>query len=146
MKFNLKNEIDKKKFKDRCNKLFEDGEFVELKKINLDASLSQMKYVHVIIGQFALEYGETIEYVKEEIFKKQVNKQIFETKFVNRKTGKTRIGLRSMKALDKRETTETIERFRDYASKEASIYLPTPNEKEFLKQCQIDMDRVRQYL
>ena len=146
MKFNLKNEIDRYKFKKRCNELYKKGEFIELRKINQDRSLSQNAYLHLILGFFSIEYGDTIDYVKEEIFKKMVNKAIFETEFVNRKTGEIRKGIRSSSALDSREMTEAIERFRDYASKEAGIYLPTPDEKEFLKQCEIDMNRVRQYL
>ncbi len=146
MKFNLKNPIDQQKFKARSNQLFKDGAFVELKKINQDRSLSQNAYLHLILGFFSIEYGDTIDYIKEEIFKKTVNKAIFETEFVNRKTGEIRKGIRSSSALDSREMTEAIERFRDYASREAGIYLPTPDEKEFLKQCEIDMNRVRQYL
>ena len=146
MKFNLNNEIDKQKFKNRSNELLDSGEFVELRKINQNRSLSQNAYLHLILGFFSIEYGDAIDYVKEEIFKKTANKDIFETEFVNRKTGAIRKGLRSTKALDSGEMTEAIDRFRDYSSKEAGIYLPSTDEKEFLKQCEIDMHRVRQYL
>lgn len=146
MKYNLKNPIDQQKFKDRVNSLFAKGEYVELRKINMERSLPQNSYLHLLIGWFAVEYGETTEYVKDEIFKKKVNKEIFKTEFVNRKTGECRTGWRSTKALDTKEMTLAIDRFRDFSSKEAGIYLPQPNEKEYLKQVQIEMERAKNYI
>lgn len=146
MKYNLKNPIDKQRFKERCNILYGKGDIVELKKVNLDRSLSQNAYLHLLIGWFAVEYGETMDYVKDEIFKKKVNKDIFKTEFVNRKTGECRTGWRSTRVLDTKDMTLAIDRFRDYSSKEAGIYLPQPNEKEYLKQVQIEMDRARNYI
>ncbi len=146
MKFNLNNPVDKEKFKIRCNKLFEDGEYVELRKINQNRSIPQNSYLHLLLGLFALEYGDTIEYVKEEIFKKQVNKEIFRGEFPNRKTGEIRIGWRSTVALDTGEMTLAIDRFRDWSVKEAGIYLPTANERDFLKEAEIQMERAKQYI
>lgn len=146
MKYNLNNLVDKEKFKIRCNKLFEDGEYVELRKINQNRSIPQNSYLHLLLGLFALEYGDTIDYVKEEIFKKQVNKEIFEGEFTNRKTGEIRIGWRSTAALDTAEMTLAIDRFRDWSAKEAGIYLPTPNERDFLKEAEIQMERTKQYI
>lgn len=146
MKYNLKNPIDCQRFKERVNQLYEGKEFVELKKINLERSIPQNSYLHLLIGWFSIEYGETTDYVKEYIFKRQVNKEIFETEFVNRKTGECRKGWRSTKALDTKEMTICIDRFRDYSSKEAGIYLPTPDEREYLKQVQIDMDKAKIYI
>lgn len=146
MKYNLKNPIDAQKFKDRVNSLYENKEFVELKKINLEKSIPQNAYLHLIIGWFSIEYGETTDYVKEYIFKREVNREIFETEFVNRKTGEVRKGWRSTGVLDTAEMTTAIDRFRDYSSKEAGIYLPKPNEREYLKQVQIDMDKMKNHI
>jgi hypothetical protein len=146
MKYNLNNIIDQKRFKDRCNELYKESAFVELKKVNLDRSIPQNSYLHLILSWFAIEYGETMDYVKEEIFKKQVNKDIFMSEFVNRKTGEVRPILRSTKVLDTKEMTIAIDRFRDFSSKEAGIYLPQPNEKEYLKQVQIEMERMKNYI
>lgn len=146
MKYNLKTPIDQQKFKEKCNAHFKSGDFVELRKVNLGRSLSQNAYLHLIIGWFAVEYGDTIDYVKEDIFKKKVNKAIFDTEFHNRVTGEVRTGLRSTKALDSKEMTIAIDRFRDYASKECGIYLPQPGEKEFLKHVQIEMEKHLRYI
>ena len=75
-----------------------------------------------------MEYGETPEYVKQDIFKKLVNPQIFLTEYVNYKTGEVREAWRSTADLNTKEMTTAIDNFRDYASKEAGIYLPTPDD------------------
>lgn len=146
MKYQLKNPMDCQKFKQRVNELYGSGCVVELKKINPNRTLSQNKYLHVILGYFALEFGDSLEYVKEMFFKQVVNREIFEVEIANRKTGEIRKGLRSTSELDTKELTLAIDRFRDYASKEAGIYLPQPNEKEYLMQIQIEMEKAEQYL
>lgn len=146
MKYTLSKPIDKQKFKELCNRLYEDGAYVELRKINQNRSISQNSYLHLLIGWFALEYGESTEYIKEEIFKKTVNKELFLGEFVNRKTGEVRTDWRSSAALSTKEMTLAIDRFRDYSSKEAGIYLPEANERQYLHQIEQDMDKAKQYL
>lgn len=146
MKYNLKNPVHKKKFKSRCNSLYDSGAFVELREIRKDRTLSQNSYLHLLLSYFAMEYGDTLDYVKEEIFKKKVNKEIFKGEFVNRKTGEVRVGWRSSSALDTKEMTLAIDRFRDYSVKEADIYLPRPDEKDFLKEAEVQVDLVKQYI
>ncbi len=146
MKYNLTNKIDIQKFNTRSEKLIELGSFVELKKINPVRTNRQNRYLHLILSYFACEYGETMAYVKQEIFKKVVNPVIFKTEFVNKKTGEAREDWRSTADLDTGETTSAIDRFRNYASKEAGIYLPEPDEDEFLKHCEIEIERNKLYL
>ena len=145
MKLDLKNAIDKQKFKQYSNKLYKAGEFVELKKINQTRTLPQNSYLHLLFNWFAIEYGETVEYVKQVTFKQEVNKELFETTHVNHKTGELRPSWRSTKDLDTKEMTLAIDRFRDYAAK-ADIYLPTPDERPFLNQIEIEIERNKQYL
>jgi hypothetical protein len=40
----------------------------------------------------------------------------------------------------------TIERFRDWASREAGIYLPAPNEDRFLEHIQNELDKYGQWI
>lgn len=141
MKYDLSNPVDKQRFNDRSNKLFEEKAFVELRKILPVRTHQQRKYMHVLFAYFAIEYGETAEYVKQYIFKKIVNPLIFKTEFVNKKTGEVRVDWRSTEDLDTGETTITIDRFRDYASKEAGIYLPEPHEEEFLRSCEVEISK-----
>jgi len=146
MKYNLKNKIDQQKFKARGNELWEEGAFVELRKINQSRTPQQNKYLHVLLGFFAVNYGDEMSYVKEEIFKKVVNPEIFITEFANRITGEIRQGIRSTKSLDTVEMTLAIGRFRDYATKEGVCYLAAPGELEMLREMEIEMEKVKQYI
>lgn len=146
MKYNLNNPIHRQNFKEYANKLFEQKEYVELKKVIPPKSNSQMGYLFILFGYFAMNYGDTVEYVKEEIFKKQVNRDIFEAEFVNRHTGEVRKGWRSLAVLDSRELTHAIDKFRTWSSKEAGIYLPLPNEKDFLREAQIEIEKVKEHI
>lgn len=146
MKYNLNNPIDQQRYKERADSLLEKKCIVELREIKPNRSLSQNRYLHLLIGWFAVEYGETMDYVKQEIFKKVVNKELFLTVFQNRKTGKVREDYKSTASLDSRELTLAIERFRNWSSKESGIYLPQANETEYLAQVEIEMDRVKAYI
>ena len=53
---------------------------------------------------------------------------------------------RSSRDLDTAEKTITIDKFRNYSSKEAGVYLPGPDEKRFLQQIEIDASKNQQYL
>jgi len=146
MKYNLTNKIDVQKFNTRAQKLIELESFVELKTINPIRTNRQNRYLHLILSYFASEYGETAAYVKQVIFKKVVNPLIFKTEFVNKKTREVREDWRSTADLDTGELTIAIDRFINYASKEAGIYLPEPNEDEFLKHCEIEVERNKLYI
>ena len=146
MKYDLENTVDVQKYRFRSEQLIKDKKFVELKAINPLRSSQQNKYLHVLVSYFATEYGETSDYVKQTIFKKVVNKEIFRTEYANKKTGEVREEWRSSAELDSGELTMAIDRFRDYASKEAGIYLPSPDEVSFLKSCEVEIARNKQYL
>lgn len=146
MKYNLNNPIDQQRYKERVGSLLEKKCMVELREIKTNRSLSQNRYLHLLIGWFAVEYGETMDYVKQEIFKKLVNKELFKSEFTNRKTGEVREDIKSTSLLDSRELTLAIDRFRNWSSKEAGIYLPQPNETEYLAQVEIEMDRAKAYI
>ncbi len=112
---------------------------IELIEKKPKRTIRQNRYLHLILGWFAYEYGDSIEYVKQEIFKKIVNPVIFKTEFVNKKTGEIRDDYRSSASLDTRELTMAIEKFRDYSALEAGIYLPSPDEREFIEFAEIEL-------
>ena len=70
---------------------------------------------------------------------------MFEMEIVNKK-GMTIKTLRSSADLSTGEFTLAIERFRNYASSQAGIYLPSPNEREFLLHIQQEVEKQREYL
>jgi len=146
MKFDLSNDIDIIKLNHRLAKMIENKSFVELKKINPVRSNQQNRYLHVLLGYFAVEYGEQLDYIKQVFFKELINPEIFKTEYTNPKTGEVRDSWRSTADLDTKELTLAIDRFRDYASKEAGIYLPEPDEEQFLKSCEIEIEKQKQYI
>ena len=128
MIFNASNEFDIQRAKERLGCLIEKKKTFEITEKKPKRTYSQNNYIHLLFAWFALEYGETPEYVKQDIFKKLVNPQIFLTEYVNYKTGEVREAWRSTADLNTKEMTTAIDNFRDYASKEAGIYLPTPDD------------------
>lgn len=146
MIFNASLDLDQKRATERFNFLLANNKTFELTEKKPKRSLSQNNYLHLILSWYALEYGETLEYIKVEVFKKQLNKDIFEFEFVNRKTGEYRMDLRSSANLDTKEMTTAIERFRNYASKEAGIYLPSPEDLSQLQEIENQTKNNAQYL
>lgn len=145
MLFDLSNIIQKERFKRRCNDLYKKGCIVDLTEKKQQRTLSQNRYLHLLLGYFALEYGETLQWVKEQYFKKYVNRDIFVRDKTDKILGKTET-LRSTRDLDTGEMTLCIDRFRDWSNKECGIYLPTPEDHLFLQEIEIEMDRNRNYL
>lgn len=146
MIYNPNNPIDIQRANERLKFLIEKKKPFELTAKKVSKTYPQLKYAHLIMGWFALEYGETLEYVKLEYFKILVNKEIFEFEFINRKTGEVRKEYKSSANLTKDELRLAITRFRDYASKEAGIYLPSSEDLPFLQQIEMEMNNQKQYL
>ncbi|MDV3750610.1 hypothetical protein CMU19_04285 [Elizabethkingia anophelis] len=131
MIFDLSNGTDIHRLKEKLNVLVASKKKVELKVFSPKRSLRHNAYLHLILSFFAVEYGEKLNYVKQEIFKKNVNPDIFRTEFVNEKTGVVRDDWRSTADLTDSELSKAINRFHDYSIMEAGIELPHPdNERE----------------
>lgn len=135
------NELDIHRARSRLEYLIEKGKTFEIIEKKPKRSLSQNNYLHLILSFFALEYGETLEYVKQEIFKKQVNREIFKTEYINPKTGEVREAWRSTGSLDTKEMTLAIDRFRNFSSKEAGIYLPAPEDMVYLNEIEREIKK-----
>lgn len=134
MIYNAQNEFDVNNARTRFEYLLKNQKTFELTEKRQKRSVSQNAYLHLILSWYALEYGETLEYIKQEVFKKQINKDLFETEYINEKTGEIRTDWKSTSNLDSKQMTVAIDRFRDYASKEAGIYLPEPKDMAMLQE------------
>jgi hypothetical protein len=141
MRFAGQNKLDAERAKTYLQHLIKQGRDYEVSDVKPRRSRHQNAYLHLLFGWFALEYGESTEYVKQVIFKRVVNTEIFLYERANRKTGELRDDYRSTADLDSRELTIAIDRFRDYAAKEAGIYLPAPNEEENLASIEREMSK-----
>ena len=143
--FDLSKLTEQDRFKHWVIKVVEKKSMVEGKE-KREGTLKQNSYFHLILSYFALQYGETLEYTKVEFVKKLICKDIFTTERANRKTGEMRPALRSWSDLDKEERTLVISKFIDYAYKEANIRLPKPEDLQYIREIQIELDRNKQYL
>lgn len=145
MIYDLNNEFDQQRFKSRCNALYKRGGMVELTEKKMRRTIPQNAYLHLILGWFAMETGNSLDFVKREYFKKHINSEIFTIEKDDEFLGKVQV-LRSSRDLDTAEMTIAINRFRDWSSSEAGIYLPSPEEQAFLQTIEIEMMRHKEYL
>jgi hypothetical protein len=140
MKYNLSMRTDQERFKRRCNELYKAGKVVELTSTE-KRSLNQNKYLHLILTWFAMETGYSMNFVKVEYFKKLCNPDIFCTERVCKFTGQILTDPKSSADCTTSELTTAIERFRNWSQEAAGIYLPEPNEQDFLQQIEIEASR-----
>jgi hypothetical protein len=70
---------------------------------------------------------------------------LFERKKIN-KQGNEITYMRSSSELTTGEMTTAIERFRNYSVAQAGIYLPAPNENQFLIHIQQEIERNKEFI
>ena len=132
MIYDLSLQIDRSRAEKRFVQLMGEAVKIELKK-KVKRSLNQNSYLHVIIGFFALETGYT------RVEAKQIYKECTPQVYEYEKDGKKFI--RSSAELSTSEMSITINRFRDYSSIDAGVYLPSADEKQFLEECEREIQR-----
>ena len=144
MIYNAEKKIDVQRAIEKIKYFIDKKQMFELKAKRERRTISQNGYLHLLFGWFALETGYTSDEVKQDIFKKIVNPNTFyEGEFG------TLIKIerwRSTAVLDTAEMTLCIERFRNYASKEAGIYLPEPSDLVIIRQIELEIENNKQYL
>lgn len=143
MQYDLRTELDKERFKLRCNALYKKGAVVEMTEKSF-RSPNQNRYLHLIIGVVAMETGVSLEYAKEKYFKRLVNKDIFVVVHEDRFLGSIE-ALRSTADLSVEEMSICIERFKMWAS-EQGMYLPSPGDESLLKEIEIQLGRMKMYM
>ena len=139
------NELQAVQARVRLEKLIEGGKVFELTEKKPKRSLSQNAYLHVILGYFATQTGNTLEWVKKEYFKKLVNPDMFIRKKDDPFLGQVKY-LLSTTELDTAQMTTAIDRFRNWSAAEASVYLPAPDEERLLQLAQIEIERNKEYI
>ena len=145
MIYNTSNPLDKANFQLRAKKLAESGVIVDLTEKKPRRSLPQNKYLHVILAYFGAQTGNTLEWVKQQYYKKLVNPDLFIREKEDKYLGWIKV-LRSSADLDTAEMSLSIERFRNWAAQEAGIYLPSADEFIIIQQMEIEIERNKEYL
>lgn len=145
MIYNTSNPLDKANFLLRAKKLAESGKVIELTEKKPRRSLPQNKYLHVLLAYFGTQTGNTLDWVKQQYYKKLVNPDLFIREKEDKYLGKIKV-LRSSADLDTSEFSLSVERFRNWASQEAGIYLPSADEYIIIQQMEIEIERNKEYL
>ena len=145
MIYDLNTEIDRERLTKRITALFSARKVVEVKVYQPKRTNAQNRYLHAILGEFAMQTGNTLEETKTEYFKKYCNADLFLVRKTLKHIG-TIETLRSSAELDTAEMTTAIERFRNWSASEAGIYLPSPDEEAYIAAIEAEMQRHRDWL
>ena len=144
MLYDLKNPLDRERFKRRCNALFQKQGIVELSE-RVKRSNQSNRYLHLLLGYLAMETGNSLDYAKEIFYKRAANAEIFVREKEDELLGKTEY-LRSSAELTQEEFSLSVDRLRDWSSQTAGIYLPSPNEEQFLESIEYEMSRQQRWM
>ena len=145
MIYNTSNPLDKANFLLRAKKLAESGKVIELTEKKPRRSLPQNKYLHVILAYFGAQTGNTLEWVKQQYYKKLVNPDLFIREKEDKYLGRIKV-LRSSADLDTAEMSLSVDRFRNWATQEAGIYIPSADEAILIQQMEIEIERNKEFL
>lgn len=127
MLYDLSNELDLKTLESRIDKAKEKGAMVEF-SIKRQRSTDQNSYYQVITAYFGALAGRTKEYVQRCYFKGLVNRDMFVKEVYDNLTKQKMALYRSTTTLTEEEMALAIDRFRNWASMEADIYIPSGDE------------------
>lgn len=143
--YDTSNPLDKANFLLRAKKLAESGKVVELTEKKPRRTLQSNKYLHVILAYFGTQTGNTLEWVKQQYYKKLVNPDLFIREKEEKYLGRIKV-LRSSADLDTAEMSLSIDRFRNWAAQEAGIYIPSADEAILIQQMEIEIERNKEFL
>lgn len=143
--YDTSNPLDKANFLLRAKKLADGGKIIELTEKKPKRSLPANRYLHVILAYFGTQTGNTIEWVKQQYYKKLVNPDLFIREKEDSFLGRIRV-LRSSADLDRSEFSLSIERFRNWSAQEAGIYIPSADEAILIQQMEIEISKNSEFI
>ena len=145
MLYDLHNPLDVQNARTRLDLLIRKQVVVELTEKKPRRTIPQNDYLHLLLGYFASQTGDTLEWVKKVYYKNVCNPDIFVAERADKLAGRVRY-LRSSADLTTEEMTTTIERFRNWSATTAGIYLPDAENEAELLAAQIAVERHKTYL
>ena len=145
MLYNLSSPLDVQNARTRLEMLVKRGCTIELSEKKAKRSLSQNRYLHLLLGYFASQTGNTLEWVKQQYYKKLCNPDIFIGEREDLFLGRVKY-VRSSADLRTDEMNLSIERFRNWSATEAGIYLPEATSEAEIAALQVEVERYKTYL
>lgn len=144
--YDLNTEIDRERYRRRADALLAKRALVELSEHKPRRTLSQNRYLHLLLGEFSMQTGNKLEYVKRVYFKQECNVELFVRSYVDKITKKEVEVLRSSRDLDTGEMTTAIERFKNWAAEVAGIDLPDSEDQAWLDYISREMQHQKVWL
>ena len=145
MVYKLSNQLDVQNAKTRLELLIKRGCIVELTEKKQKRTLNQNAYLHLLLGYFASQTGNTLEWVKQQYYKKLCNPDLFIGEREDLFLGRVKY-VRSSADLRTDEMNLSIERFRNWSAAEAGIYLPEATSEAEIAALQVEVERYKTYL
>lgn len=145
MIYNLSNPLDVQNARTRLELLVKRGSVAELTEKKPRRSLSQNSYLHLLLGYFASQTGNTLAWVKQQYYKKLCNPDLFIGECEDRFLGRMKY-VRSSADLCTDEMNLSIERFRNWSASEAGIYLPEPANEAEINALMVEVEKYKTYL
>lgn len=145
MKYDGANPLHVQQARAKFEKLIKEQKVFDLTEKKPQRTSNQNRYLHTIIAYFGCETGYDADWVKQQYFKKLVNPNIFIREKEDKYLGKVKY-LRSSADLDTEEMSTAIDRFRDWASAEAGVYIPSPEEERLIQLMEIDIEKNKNYI
>lgn len=145
MLYDLRNPLDVQNARARLEMLAKRGCVIELTEKKPKRTLSQNSYLHLCLGFFASQTGNTLEWVKQQYYKKLCNPDLYIGERQDAFLGRVRY-VRSSADLRTDEINLSIERFRSWSAGEAGIYIPEPTNEAEIAAMQIEVERYKTYL
>lgn len=146
MLYNLSNPLDANNARTRLEMLTRKGVIVEMTEKRQKRSLGQNSYLHLILGYFASQTGNTLEWVKQQYYKRLCNPDIYIAEKYDGILEKTVKYVRSSASLTTDEMSLSIDRFRNWSAAEAGVYLPDAHSHAELAALQVEVERYKTYL
>lgn len=145
MIYDLSNPLDVQNAKTRLELLVKRGCIIELTEKKQKRTLNQNAYLHLLLGYFASQTGNTLEWVKQQYYKKLCNPDLFIGEREDLFLGRVKY-VRSSADLRTDEMNLSIERFRNWSASEAGIYLPEATNGAEIAALQVEVERYKTYL
>lgn len=146
MVYDLNTDIDRIRYEKRVKSLLDRRAVVELSERKPRRTTPQNAYLHLLLGEFAMQTGNTLEWTKAEYFKRHCNAELFVIRKHDELTHREVEVLRSSRDLDTGEMTTAIDRFKHWAAAECGIDLPDAEDREWLGYIEREMQHNREWL
>ena len=145
MLYDLSNPLDVQNARVRLESLIKRSCIAELTEKKQKRTLNQNSYLHLLLGYFASQTGNTLDWVKQQYYKKLCSPDIFIGEKDDPFLGRVKY-VRSSADLRTDEMNLTIERFRNWSASVAGIYLPEATNEAEIAALQVEVERYKTYL